>query len=261
MSPCIIGPRGLTRLLPLLVTCLLLAACTGGGVRDGDPTGDLGVDEKESPGDLYMKLAVEYLRQGQTQTALQKAKKALREDPDNAQAHNVIALIYQRLRQYPLAEKHFRKAVSLQPKDPYILNAYASFLCERRKFAEAESQYKKALTNPLYPTPWVAKTNMGTCAKRSGNSSKAESYFHEALRANPSFGPALAALADLDYGRGRYKSARTSLDSYFKVAQPTPQALLLAVRVERKLGSRKRSRTYAKMLRKSYPNSREALQL
>ena len=69
------------------------------------------------------------------------------------------------------------------------------------------------------------------------------------------------AIAELDYSRGQYKSARTSLDTYFKVAQPTPQALLLAAKVEQKLGSRKRSRTYAQMLRESYPNSPEARQL
>jgi type IV pilus assembly protein PilF len=251
----------LCRLFPLIGACVLLAACTGSGVRGGDATGDLGAIAEESPGDLYVKLAIEYLKQGQTETALHKVKKGLSEDPNNAQAHNVIALIYQRLGENDLAERHFRKAVSLEPKDPYILNAWASFLCDRRKFPEAEAQYKKALSNPLYPTPWVAMTNAGTCAKRSGNGSKAEAHFREALRASPRFGPVLAAMAELDYNRGRYKSARGYLDRYFKAARPTPQVLLLAVNVERKLGSRKRANTYAQMLRKNYPDSREVLRL
>jgi type IV pilus assembly protein PilF len=240
---------------------LLLVACSGSGIRDDDATGDLGTAREESPGDLYVKLAVEYLKAGQTETALRKVHKALEEDPKNAQAHNVVALIHQRLGQDQLAEKHFREAIALQPKDPYVLNAYASFLCDRRKFSEADKQYQKALANPLYPTPWVAMTNRGTCAKRGGNSSNAESHFRQALNANPSFGPALAAMAELNYGRGNYKSARTHLDRYFKVSQPTPQVLLLAVRVERKLGSRKRASTYAQLLRKGYPNSSETLQL
>jgi type IV pilus assembly protein PilF len=251
----------LARLLPLLVPGLLLAACTDGAVRDGDATGDLSAVGKESPGNLYVNLAVEYLRQGQIETALQKAKKALSEDSANAQAHNVIALIYQRLGQAQLAEKHFLTAVGLQPEDPYILNAYASFLCDRRKFADAESQYKKAIANPLYPRPWVAMTNMGTCSRRSGDRSKAETYYRQALGRRPTFAPAVAGLAELDYERGRYKSAKAHLDSYFRVAQPTPQVLLLAVKVERKLGSRKRADTYAQLLRKTYPSSREASQL
>lgn len=247
--------------LGIIATTMLLAACGSSGVRESNATGELGVSQKESPGDLYVKLAAEYLRQGQMETALRKANKALEEDPKNAQAHNVTALIYQRLGQNQLAAEHYAKAVKLDPKDPYVLNAYASFLCDQRKFPEAEAQYKKALDNPLYPSPWVAMTNMGTCAKRSGNSSKAETSFRQALNANPSFGPALAALAELDYSRGQYKSARSNLDRYFKVARPTPQVLLLAVRVERKLGSRKRASTYAQMLRKNYPGSNEALKL
>lgn len=248
-------------LLPLIAATHLLTACGSGNVRDSDATGDLGTTREESPGDLYVKLAAEYLKQGQTETALRKANKALEEDPKNAQAHNVIALIYQRLGEKRRAEEHHRKALSLEPKDPYVNNAYANFLCGQRKFSEAEAQYKKALANPLYRTPWIAMTNMGTCAKRSGNTGKAETHFRQALSANTSFGPALAALADLDYSRGQYKAARSSLDRYFKVARPTPQVLLLAVRVERKLGARKRAGTYAQMLRKNYPNSNEALQL
>jgi len=122
-------------------------------------------------------------------------------------------------------------------------------------------QYKKALTNPRYATPWIAMTNLGICARHSGNGGQAETYFRRALSANPGFGSAMAALADLDYGRGRYRSARAHLDRYFKVAQPTPQVLLLAVRVERKLGSRKRAATYAELLRKRYPDSPQLGQL
>jgi len=105
-------------------------------------------------------------------------------------------------------------------------------------------------------------TNLGICARHSGNGGKAETYFRRALSANPGFGSAMAALADLDYSRGRYRSARAHLDRYFKAApSPTPQVLLLAVRVERKLGSRKRAATYAELLRKRYPDSPQPGQL
>ena len=88
---------------------------------------DLDGDGQELPGDLYVRLAVEYLRQGQTETALRKAGNAVTEDPDNPQAHNLMALIYQRLGRNRLAEQHFRKAVGLEPGDPYILNSLCQF--------------------------------------------------------------------------------------------------------------------------------------
>jgi type IV pilus assembly protein PilF len=222
---------------------------------------DLALGQKESSGDLYVKLAIEYLRLGQVETALFNANKALKEDASNIQAHIVAGGIYYKLGQEKLADEHYRKAIALDPKNAYALHAYGSYLCDRRKFAEAESHYRKALANPLYSTPWVAMTNMGTCARRAGKSAQAERHFQDALRANPKFGPAMVAMADLEYARGNHKSARGYLDRYLEVTQPTAQALLLAVRVERKLGARKRANTYAQLLRKSYPGSKEALQL
>lgn len=123
-----------------------------------------------------------------------------------------MALVYQRSGQSQLAERYFRTASDLQPEDPYVLNAYARFLCGRHRFAEARSRYEKAPANPRYTTPWIAMTNLGTCAKYSGNTNQAEIHFHWALTTNPGFGSAIAALADLNYGRGRYRSAGTYLD-------------------------------------------------
>jgi len=51
--------------------------------------------------------------------ALRKTGNAVAEDPDNPQAHNLMALIYQRLGQGRLAEQHFRKAIGLGPGDPH----------------------------------------------------------------------------------------------------------------------------------------------
>jgi len=248
-----------------MVACLLVTACAGGSVR-GDGAVARSVARtgsgRSAPVHLYVQLAVEYLRQGQTETALRKAKQALVKDPDNPQAHNLMALIYQRSGRDRLAEQHFRKAIGLGPGDPYILHAYASFLCDRRKFAQARSQYIKVLANPRYATPWIAMTNLGICARHGGNGGTAETYFHHrALNTNPRFGSAMAALADLDYSRGRHRYLDRYLDRYFKVAQPTPQVLLLAVRVERKLGAYKRADTYAELLRKRYPDSPQLRQL
>jgi len=195
-----------------LVASLLLMGCTGGWIRDFGMAGDPGREGKERPGDLYVQLAAEYLRQGQPEIARRKLDNALAVDPSHPQAHNLMALIYQRSGQSQLAERYFRTASDLQPEDPYVLNAYASFLCGSRRFAEARSRYEKALANSRYTAPWIAMTNLGTCAKYSGNANQAEIHFHRALTTNPRLGSAIAVLADLNYGRGRYRSARTYLD-------------------------------------------------
>lgn len=247
----------------LLAGSALLAGCAGTAVREdgADTTGELGEVQKESPADLYVKLAVEYLKTGQTETALRKIKTGLAADSGNAQAHNVIAIIYQRLGELGLAEKHFLEAVRLQPKDPYIRNAWGGYLCDRGRHEEAQEHFEKALENPLYPTPEVALTNAAVCAQRAGDTGKADELFMRALSANPRFAPALYRKADMDYRLGRHSAARAYLERYFKVAAPTPQALLLAARVERKLGSRKRASAYEQMLRKKFPDAPEILYL
>jgi type IV pilus assembly protein PilF len=254
-------PVRIGAILATLAGCALLTACAGNATRGSDDTGDLGAAELNSPGDVYVAMAAEYYRRGQLEVALQRAQKGLDVDPRNARAHYMIAVLYQRIGENARAEKHFSEAARLDPKNSDIRNAWGSFYCAQKRYGEAEKQFKAALANPLYSTSWVAITNSGICARQSGNSQKAEAEFRRALVANPRYGPALFELADMSYARGDYKSARTHLSKYFESNQPTPKSLSLAARVERKLGSRKRAATYETMLRKTYPNSVEALAL
>jgi len=252
---------------PILRTALtvvmlaLLAACAGAESRDGDEGGFTGTDSKDSPADLYVALAAEYFRQGQLDAALQRAKKGVDLDGNNARAHYMIALIYQRIAEAELAEKHFAEASRIAPKNPDIHNALGTFYCGEERYREAEEQFEKALDNPLYNTPWVALTNAGLCARQAGEAANAESYLQRAIEANPRFGPALQEMASISDRRGDYKGARAYLDRFFQFNQPTPQALLLAIRVERKLGARKRAATYEQLLRDSFPSSAEVLSL
>jgi len=251
----------IVRITLTLAICAVLAACAGTDTRSGDEGGFQAGGDYDSPADLYVALAAEYYRQGRLDAALQRAKKGLDLDGKNARAHYMIALLYQRIGEYKLAEKHFAEAGRLEPKNPDIQNAMGTFYCAQKQYREAEEQFKKALENPLYNTPWVTLTNAGICARQSGDRQKAESYLRRAIEANPRFGPALQEMADISYQSGDYKGARALLDRYFQSTQPTPQALLLAIRVERRLGARKRASTYEQLLRNSFPDSAEVLSL
>jgi len=166
-------------------------------------------------------------------------------------------MLYQRLGRDPLDEEHFRTAIDLRPEDPYVLNAYASSLCHWDRFTSARLRYRQALANPRYATPWLAMANLGTYTRQSGNLRTAEICFRRTLSANPRFGAAIATLADLDYSRGRYRSAKDRLDRYLRMVQPTPRVLLLAVRIDHKLGSRAPPAAYADMLACAIPVHRK----
>ncbi len=226
------------------------------------PTGDeLGAPKEESPGDLYVRIAAEYYRLGEIEVALQNAQKALVEDPENAQAHNVLATIYHRLEQNELAEEHFRQALAFAPKDAYIRTAWGNYLCDQHRFAEAKTQYEQALKNPLYQATWITLTYAGRCAHQAGNAAEAVRWLRRALTVNPRYPPALLEMADVEYAQGRYRAARSYLNRFFQVAGPAPKALLLGSRIERKLGARRKARQYEKQLRKRFPNAPETLEL
>ncbi len=247
--------------LASLTLVVLLSACSHAQIRDGDATGELGAVRTDSPADSYVAMAAEYYKRGQMDVALQRAKQAIEVDSNNGRAHYMIALLYQRLGENALAERHFSEAARLEPKNPDIRNAWGTFYCSQNKQAEAEAQFKAALANPLYGTPEVALTNAAICASRGGDKAKAEGYLRRALTSNPRFPPALSEMASLEYERGNYKAAEGFLNRYFQIAPPTPRTLLLGVRVERKLGSSKQAATYAQLLRKKFPDAPEVLAL
>jgi type IV pilus assembly protein PilF len=243
------------------VIVVLLAACGHEAVRSNDATGELGTGRADSPADVYVAMAAEYYKRGQLEVALQRAKHAIEVDSNNGRAHYMLALLYQKLGENGLAEQQFSEAARLEPKNPDIRNAWGTFYCSQNKQSEAESQFKTALENPLYSTPEVALTNAAICASRGGDRAKEEEYLRRALAANPAFPPALSEMADLEYQRGKYKAAQGLLDRYIQVAPPSPQMLLLGVRVERKLGATRKAATYAQLLRKNFPHAPEVLAL
>lgn len=250
-------PRAIV--VTVLITMFGLAGCQQGMVRTDseDEAGSLGTTAKKGTGDVYVRLAVIYMQQGQMGVALQNIKKAVAADPNNGEAHNVMAIIYSRLGENDLADKHFVRSKQLQPRNPYTLNAYGGFLCGQKRFKEAEDQFKAALKNPLYTTPEVALTNAGICAKRAKDIDLAEAYLRRALQHNSKFSVALFNMAQVSFDAGDMVAARDFLKRYHQVAKFTSQSLWLAIQVERKLGNKNAVASYSMQLRGSFPDSTE----
>jgi type IV pilus assembly protein PilF len=235
--------------------CLALAGCGHQAKRAANDS--LTLDAQNSPGDLYVAMAAEYFRLGDMDAALRRAEQAIGEDKNNPRAYYIIAVIYQRLGQDARADENFKHALDLSPKNPDVLNAYGAFFCAQRQYAQAQAQFAKALENPLYTNPWISMTNAGTCAASAGRLAEAQTQYRRALAANPRFGPALLKMAELATKQGNANEAKHYLDGYFQANAPTAEALLLAIRTERKLGNAKAAATYEQVLRKSFPNAPE----
>ncbi len=249
--------------IALAAVVIALLGCGGSASykTSEDETGELGREKKASPADIYVQLGIAYMQEGQYAIALRKLKQALEADADSAEAHNMIALLYERLGEVGLAQEHYSQAVRLEPDNPFVRNAFGSFLCQQKKYAEAEDQFQRALRNPLYPTPWVANTNAGLCARRGGDTAKAESYFRQALTANPRFAPALFQMADLSFEQDNYMSSRAYLQRYLSEAEHTARSLWLGVRVEDGLGDQNAVASYKMLLRAKFPDAPEVQML
>lgn len=247
-----------------LCVLLVLTGCQQGTVRPGgtspdmvDNTGQFGQDSRTGAGDVYVKLAIAYMREGHLDVALIKAKQALSIEPANAEGHNIIALLYDRLGERDLAEKHFLRSLKVDAKNSYVLNAYASFLCQQQRYQDADQYFRKALENPLYKTPEVALTNAGICATRDNDLKKAEGYLRRALVLNPRFSLALIQMAQLSFQVGENLSSRAYLQRYLEQSKPTPASLWLGIQNERQLGDQNAVSSYSLMLKNNFPDSRE----
>lgn len=242
----------MVRALLLTVAALLCAACvteTGGRVL------------KESPTDAAAynyRLGVEYMRSGKLRQARDRLESSVKQNPDFAQAHVTLAILYQRIDEPKLAEKAFRDAIRVAPDEAAVQNSYAIFLCGKRRFDQAERYFVRAARNPLYSTPAAALTNAGVCMRNKPDMEAAERFFRQALDVNATFGDALIQLADLKLATGNPLSARAFLERLLQRVDPTAETLLLGWRIETALGDSRAADDYADQLVELFPDSREA---
>jgi type IV pilus assembly protein PilF len=235
-----------------ILVVLMLSACasTGSGGRSSGG--------RQTGASVNTQLGVEYLREGMYESALDKLKKALKQDYSYQPAHSTIAVLYERLGEKKLAEKHYRKAYSLDSKDPLTLNNYGQFLCRNERYEEADRMFNTALMDPLYRQPETTLTNVGLCAVRQSEQDKAIEYFRKALARNPKYPPALREMARISAARKHWLAVRAYLQRLQEIDSLTPELLWLGVQAERELGDRDALSSYALLLKNRYPESEEA---
>lgn len=243
----------MTRLARISVPLLVLAL--GGCVSSG---GSMPQSHPHDAAQLNAQMGLEYMEQGNDELAMEKLQHALELDPHSADANHYMALLDVKLGRNNEAEDHYRRALSEQPNDPNILNNYGLFLCRQKRLDEARDKFLAAAKQPFYRTPEVAYTNAGICAMEVPDFKKAEEYLRAALRQNPAMPDALYEMAHLSFEQKQDLHARAFVQRYLEVAPAGPQLLLLAVRIERRLGDETSAMKYANQLRSKFPTSPEA---
>ena len=231
---------------------LLLAACATDGVAPGRSNAEAA--------SVNLQLAVEYMKMDNLPVAREKMERALKQDPQNATVQSTAGVLYERLGDDDLAEKHYAAGARLGRKDPNVLNTYAGFLCRKHKTAEGEKLFLQVARNPLYQIPEIAYTNAGVCVRATAPE-RAEQYFQQALVIQPNASEALLQMGELQLERGDALAASTSVRRFLSANKPAPEVYWLGVRAERKAGDSVAAAGYARKLQAEFPASEQAQML
>src|SRR5688572_11247810 len=187
----------------LCATLAALTACVSSGGSIGEPA------SQNEAAVANMNLGAGYLRQGNTDLAIERLQRAIAQDPKLVQAYTTIAVAYNQIGKFDEAEEHFKRAAQLAPQDGAAANAYAAYLCERgNRWADARPYFRRASDDAKYSTPEVALTNAGMCARAAGDLAAAEENFRAALARNPRYADALLNMVELTSQRGENLQAR-----------------------------------------------------
>lgn len=245
---------------PLFTLVFLLAVVSGCGTPSGG--GQAAPDQPKTRANasarVHTELAGMYYERGQMEIALSEIDLALQADPNYASAYNVRGLIRMALQEHKEAEENFQQSLRLDKNDSEAHNNYGWFLCQRGKEKESIPHFMEALKNPLYGTPERAYLNAGLCSKKAGNRKDAEEFLQRALQVQPGLPQALLARAELRFDIGDYIAAKRYFAKFSENSDNlTAEQLWLAVRIERKTGTRNAEASYAMQLRKRFPDAPE----
>lgn len=237
------------------ILTVVLAGCVSTGL------GPMAKPDMQRAAKINVQLGMDYMRQGKRDLAMQKLQKALEQDPDSADAHTAVALLYWQTGDLDKAEENFQQALDLDSDDAMAANNYGTFLCRQGRPKESIPYFLKATQNPDYPQPEGAWSNAGVCAHKASDLAAAEKYLRKALAINPQYASALAELASVSLDEKKYLQARAFLQRLSSQGALGPSTLLLGYKIEKALGNEADARDYATKLRVKYPSSVETSQL
>jgi len=241
------------RLLVLFAVLVIAGGCASGQPDDPDEKSN-----SRKAAESNTALGLEYMNRGQYEVALGKLKKAVREEPDYAPGHTVIAILYERIGEMELAGKHYQKAYEVAPENGDVNNNYGTYLCKTGKPGKAIDHFLKALDDPFYSSPSVALTNAGSCALGTSDMVAADGYLRRALKIEPEFPDALMTMARLNFKEQNYLKARAFMQRYEAATSHGAESLLLAYRIEIASRDRRSANKYKLALETNFPESDQA---
>jgi tetratricopeptide (TPR) repeat protein len=210
------------------------------------------------------RVAVSSYEDNRLEAAVGELEEALKADPENAEAHNMLGIIALRqgavhvgqtetmdclagedaalvrqdaIRRFREAEGHFRKSVELRDDFPEAWNNLAVAALNLREWDVAIDAALKALRSPTYAEPHVARGNLGWAYFNKKDVQRAWKELHEAVSRQPRFCVGRYRLAKVFVERKNFDDAAENLAALVSDKTcPIQEAFLLGGMVEQKRG-------------------------
>lgn len=234
---------------------LALAGCatTDSGPSDRVASTAGGEGDLSRSGLANVRLAQAYLAAGKNDLAIDRATRALRSDPNAAQAHVVMGLVLEKLGDGGRAGEHYLRAAKLAPQAGYVLNTAGVWLCENGRAAEAKGMFERATQDLLYNQRQQAYFNGGRCAAMAGDLATAETFLRGGLALDPNDRLLLEQMVRVKVRQGDMMGARAFFQRRDALGAPGPEMLDLAVRIEQGAGDTAAAGRYRDRLRSEHP--------
>jgi tetratricopeptide (TPR) repeat protein len=186
-----------------------------GRVRFADPVAEE-VQRQVRGAGAELLLARMALREGAVDTALERVRRAIELDPDNASAHNNLAVVLEAKGQIDEAVAAYREAARLDPSSVGRRFTLARLLGRLGRDEEAAAELRSVLA--LAPDFGEGRIELARVLTRQGRPEEAELEYREALLADPRATPARWELVAVLERLGKKDEARRELDTLLAAA-------------------------------------------
>ncbi|MBX5480927.1 MAG: social motility TPR repeat lipoprotein Tgl [Myxococcaceae bacterium] len=165
---------------------VVLTACVGFSLLSGCrhvPT----AKECETS-DIHYDLGVNALTQGNMQEAYGEFDSALKLCEHNERAHNALGqLLHLQYHKVKEAKEHYLRALEIDPTFTDARVNLGNLYLDQNDYAKAIELYEQALNDMRYPTPYIARANLGWAEYKRGNVDQAIDAIRSAITLNPKF--------------------------------------------------------------------------
>ncbi len=199
-------------------------------------------------------LGLTYLKNGNFRQAKFNLDKALEFAPRSADANFAMAYYYQSVNELEQAEEAYQYAMDLDPQNANIANSYGAFSCQNGDYEKAKKYFLKAVNTSSYISSAETYENLALCSRSQDQPEDAIQYLRNAVNHQPGRANSLFLLARSLVEVEEWQEARVILRRYEKIAQISPQSLLMAMKIERGTGNETAAARYSDMLLRMYPN-------